>query len=116
MPDRLFLVMNKLTKWRNVFASWQLGTRSREDGECRAVKDHREITISLRAEMNALVGLLLKKGVITEEGWTASLISEAGQLDKDFEEKFPGFSTTQEGISMDVQRAADTMRKLGFPP
>jgi hypothetical protein len=109
-------VLNKLAKWRNVFASWQLGTRSREDGECRAVKDHREVTIMLRAEMNAMLGLLLKKGIITEEGWNASLISEAGQLDRDYEGKFPGFSTSPDSVTMDLHRAAETMRRMGFPP
>lgn len=108
-------VLNKLCKWRNVFASWQLGTRLDADGECRAVKDHRELTILLRAEVSALTGLLIKKGVITQAGFEAALVSEAGQLDQDYERKFPGFSVSQDGVHMQLPEAGETMRRLGFP-
>lgn len=109
-------VLNKLAKWRNVFASWQLGSRSNNDGECRAVKDHRELSIFLRAEMSALTGLLIKKGVITGPQFEAALMSEAGLLDHNYEDKFPGFSTNQDGVHMDLPQAAETMRRMGFPP
>ena len=108
-------VLNKLAKWRNVFASWQLGTRSKTDGECRAVKDHREVTILMRAEVSALTGLLMKKGIITELQFEAALVSEAGQLDHDYEHKFPGFSTGLDGVHMQLPQAAETMRRMGFP-
>lgn len=108
-------VLNKLGKWRNVFASWQLGTRSNTDGECRAVKDHREVTILMRAELSALTGLLIKKGIITQAQFEAALVSEAGQLDSDYEAKFPGFSTSLGGVHMQLPEAGNTMRQLGFP-
>ncbi len=57
--------LNRLAKWRNHFAGWQLGTRMRGDAEYEAVRDHREVTILLRAEQSAMAGLLLRKGVIT---------------------------------------------------
>lgn len=109
-------VLNKLAKWRNVFASWQLGTRRADDGECRAVKDHRELSILMRAELSALTGLLIKKGVITQPGFEAALMSEAGQLDQDYERKFPGFTTSLDGVEMHLPEAAETMRRMGFPP
>ena len=109
-------VLNKLAKWRNVFVSWQLGTRPDSDGECRAVKDHREVSLLMRAELSALTGLLIKKGVITQPQFEAALVSEAGQLDQDYERKFPGFSTSQAGVEMDLPAAADTMKRMGFPP
>lgn len=108
-------VLNKLAKWRNVFASWQLGTRLDTDGECRAVKDHRELTILLRAEVSALTGLLIKKGLFTEAQWDTALADEAGMLDRDYEARFPGFSTSQDGVHMHLPEAGDTMRRLGFP-
>jgi hypothetical protein len=109
-----FETLNKLAKWRTVFAAWQLGTSA--DGECRAVKDHREVTIFMRAELSALTGLLIKKGVITQQQFEAALVSEAGQLDHDYEEKFPGFTTGQTRVSMKLPEAAETMTRLGFPP
>jgi hypothetical protein len=110
-----FDALNKLAKWRTVFASWQLGTRSDTDGECRAVKDHREVTILLRAEVTALTGLLIKKGLITAEQLDAAVQDEAGMLDRDYENKFPGFSTSQSGIHMQNPEALETIRRLGFP-
>jgi hypothetical protein len=79
-------VLNKLAKWRNVFAAWQLGTRTSADGECRAVKDHREVTILMRAEISALTGLLIKKSVITQPQFEAALVSEAGMTSDNIED------------------------------
>ncbi len=86
--------LNKLCKWRSVFAGWQLGTRIKGDAECDAVRDHREVTILLRAEVNALTGLLLKKKLFTETEWIEALKAEAELLDKDYERKFPGITTS----------------------
>lgn len=107
--------MNKLARWRSVFAAWQLGTRLDTDGECKAVKDHREVTMCMRAELSALAGLLIKKGVFTEEQWMQALIREARDLDKDYEEKFPGYRTTENGVSMSISEAQRTQQRLGFP-
>lgn len=108
-------VLNKVAKWRNVFASWQLGTRSDTDGECRALKDHRELTIMLRVEVNALSGLLIAKGVFTNEEWVNRLVAEAKLLDQEYERRFPGFSTEQDGVHMKLPDAVETMRRYGFP-
>jgi hypothetical protein len=50
--------LNRVAKWRGLFAGWQLGTRPKGDPECDAVRDHREITILLRVEASALTRLL----------------------------------------------------------
>jgi len=71
-----------LGKWRSLFAGWQLGTRSTTDPECQAVKDHREVTILLRAEVNALTGLLIEKGVFTGEEFDIQLGDEAKALNE----------------------------------
>lgn len=109
-------VLNKLTKWRNFFASWQLGTRPPEDGEYKAVRDHRELTILLRAEVSALTGLLIRKGVFTAEEFTMALTAEGKLLDHDYEERYPGWRSTNSGMSMKMPEAGETMRNLGFPP
>lgn len=114
--DRLNAALQKLTKWRSVFAGWQLGTRADTDGECRAVRDHREITILLRAEFTALTGLLLAKGVITPEELAGAVEAEAELLDADYERRFPGFKSTPAGMEIDAKQGAETMKRLGFPP
>lgn len=108
--------LNKLTKWRKFFASWQLGTRPATSGEYRAVADQRELFIIMRAEINAFTELLFKKGIITAEEFEAALEREAKLLDKAYEEKYPGFSTSQDGLHMQMPQAKQTMDRLGFPP
>lgn len=110
--NRMLLALNKLTKWRTVFASWQLGTRLEHDAELLAVKDHRETTMLLRAEVSALVAILVAKGIFTSDEWCEALADEAGRLDADYENKFRGFATTQEGVTMDLEviRMAGTMK------
>ncbi len=54
--------------------------------------------------------------MITDTQFEAALVSEAGQLDKNYEQKFPGFSTAQDGVHMQLPEAAETMKRMGFPP
>lgn len=107
--------MNRLAKWRTVFASWQLGSRLGDDGECRAVKDHREATILLRAEVSALTSLLAKKGVFTKEQLEAAIVDEVGLRNAEYEKLFPGFTVDDDGVHMKMPLARQTMHDLGFP-
>lgn len=107
--------LNKLTKWRKFFASWQLGSRSENDGEYKAVVHHRELSILLRCEMSAMAGLLLRNGIITEEEWQQALEAEAIMLSQDYAESYPGWRATSMGMQMSMPEAAETMRNLGFP-
>ena len=106
----LIAKLNILTKWRSVFAGWQLGTRSKEDPECQAVRDHREVTILMRTELNALLGLLIKKGVFTREEFQQQMMEEADALNKMYEEKFPGMRAVANGIVYDIPMASETMK------
>jgi hypothetical protein len=117
MSEKTMLAaLEKLTKWRRFFASWQLGSRPPSDGEFRAIVHHRELSILLRAEVSALTGLLLRKGVFTEQEWRDALELEATQLDHDYEETYPGWRSVADGMSMKMPEALETMTKLGFPP
>lgn len=102
--------LNRLAKWRSVFAGWQLGTRPDTDAECRAVRDHREVTMLLRAEVNALTILLVEKGVFTREEHAAQLQEEARYLCAAYEKFFPGFTATDVGMNIDPQIAVNTTR------
>lgn len=111
MNDQVLLrVLNRLAKWRSVFAGWQLGTRRNDDPECCAVRDHREVTIFLRAETSALLKVLLDKKVCTVEEFQAQLVEEAELLSKDYESKFTGFEATDDGMKIDVEKAGKTTR------
>jgi len=93
--------LNILAKWRVLFTGWQLGTRVKGDPEGDAVRDHREVTILLRAESSALVALLLRKGVITQDEWFKALETEAEALCRDYERNFPGVTAHENGLTMD---------------
>jgi len=113
LPQRYLDACNKLTRWRAVFAGWQLGTRAKGDPECDAVRDHREVTILLRAEHSALTKLLLDAQVFTEAQFQQAMIDECVALERDYERKFPGMQACEEGMMYD-RRASETMK--GWKP
>lgn len=105
--------LNILAKWRKLLAGWQLGTRPDTDPVAAAVRDHREATLLLRADVNALTHLLIRKGVIAEGEWLAALETEALQLSEDFARRFPGITAHEHGLQMKFPEAAETMK--GWP-
>jgi hypothetical protein len=110
LEQKLMEKLNILTKWRSVFAGWQLGTRSKEDPECQAVRDHREVTILMRAELSAMLGLLVKAGVFSREEFQRKMIEEADALNTMYEKRFPGMKANIDGIEMDIAKASETMK------
>jgi hypothetical protein len=114
--DQLERALQRVCKWRSVFAGWQLGTRPDTDAECAAIRDHREVTILLRVEVNALAKCLMDAGVISPEKWQRQLLEEAEALHEMYKEKFPGMEATDIGIHYDTQKAAETMRRMNFKP
>jgi hypothetical protein len=107
--ERTMRALNRVTKWRTLFAGWQLGTRAKGDPEGDAVRDHRELTILLRVEATAFAALLLEKGVVTDEEWLAALEHEAEQLNASYEQRFPGVTATDDGLTLDPRRVATWM-------
>lgn len=107
--------LNILCKWRMLFAGWQLGTRSNQDPEANAVRDHRESTIIQRCELTALTALLVQKGVFTAEEFTAAIEDEATKLDADYSERFPGIYAGEDGLIF-TQQAVTTMKRMNFKP
>ena len=102
--------IEKLMKWRSVLAGWQLGTRPAHDPECAAVRDHRELSLAMRIELNAILNVLINKGVITYEEFDKQLALEAQTLDYEYEQRFPGFQSTASGMSINPKVAAETMK------
>ena len=105
--------LNRLAKWRTLLAGWQLGTRPKGDPEGDAVRDHREATLIHRAELTALTGLLIRKGVFTEEEFSAEVETEADLLSESLSKRFPGVTATDHGLTID-RRALPWMK--GWKP
>lgn len=93
--------LERVCKWRAVFAAMQLGTRKQGDSEFQAVKDQRELIILLRIETTALVALLVEKGVITISEFQNQLGYEADALNEAFSQRFPGARAELDGIHYD---------------
>lgn len=109
MKESLSKALNRLCKWRQVFAGWQLGTRPLGDPECDAVRDRREMLLLLRAEVTALTMLMLKQTCTMHE-YEAQLETEANALDLMCQKRFPGFRATDTGMDINTALAADTTR------
>lgn len=102
--------LNRVAKWRGLLAGWQLGTRPKGDPESDAVRDHREATILLRVESSAIIGLLVRKGVITQAEWEAELAMEADQLSDAYATRFPGVTAADYGLVIDPKRVQGWMK------
>lgn len=106
---RMQVALNRVTKWRAVFAGWQLGTRPKGDPESDAVRDHRELSIIMRAELTALAALLAEKRVISVDEYASAVADEAEELDRAFAARFRGITATDDGIVV-TPEAAETMK------
>lgn len=106
--------LNRLAKWRTVFASKWLGTRVKDDAECQSVKDLVERSLLMRVDINALVILLVDRQVFTRAEFDAAIGIEAEYLMRALERHFPGFTATDDGIHVEVEIAQTTMK--GWPP
>lgn len=102
--------MEILCKWRKLLTGWQLGTRTDTDPEAAAVRDHREVTLLLRAEVSALAGLLMRKGLISEGEWLRQLEIEAEELNEAHARRFPGITASETGLHFKLPEAAETMK------
>jgi len=86
-----------------------LETESVSIGESRHIQ---------RVELNAVAGLLIKKGVCTEEEWQRALDEEIGVYEKAVAKEWPEVRPEPDGRSMtvDVQGALKRCREEEWPP
>jgi len=102
--------LDRLAKWRTILAGWQLGTRAKGDPESDAVRDHREATLLLRAEVSALTELLVRSGVVSLSDYLDELTVQADQLNNRLGERFPGVTVTDDGIVVEVVKVYPWMK------
>ena len=102
--------VNRLAKWRTVFAGWQLGTRPKTDPECQAVRDTAEARLIMRAELSALSSLLIDKGVFSELEFVERLNLAAEDLEGLMQRRFPGAKATDSGLEIDLAKWAVTIK------
>ena len=103
---RYHRALNILAKWRSLLAGWQLGTRPAGDPECDAVRDHREATLVLRAEVTALTSLLVGKGIVTVDELFDAVADAADDQCTRLQTSFPGVTATEHGLVIDHRALA----------
>jgi hypothetical protein len=113
--------LNKLCKWRTVLAGWHTGSKALLDPSgkptpgVQAMRDLMDKWLIMRVDNSAMAAILIKKGICTAEEFTEQVHEEARHLDKALEQLFPGFRSTEQGMSIDIATALKTMRDKGFP-
>ena len=106
--------LQRLGKWRQILTIWQLGTRLSDDPEAQAVRDQRELLLLLRAEVNALTVLMLRRRMMTQAEFEAAIDVEAKFLMHALEKRFPGAKAELDGMHVDIAAAQPWLSK--FPP
>jgi hypothetical protein len=115
--QRMSDALNLLCKWRTVLAGWHGGTASLSQPGVSALRDEADHRLVMRAEVNALTGLLVAKGVFTIDEFQDAITKEAITAEVDLQRRFPGFKATTIGIDIyDIDLANRTMAKNNFPP
>lgn len=115
-PDDTGTALNRVCKWRTVLMGRLLGSMAKDDPHYQGWRDLMDKLILLRVEGSAMAGLLIGKGLITEDEWGAKLRSEAEELDKLYQATFPGVRTWSGGIDIfDVQAFSEHARREGWP-
>lgn len=115
ISHRYFAVMNKLAKWRTVFASRWIGAATKEDTRCISIKDLFEAKLLMRAEYTGLQELLISKGIITADELALAVIDAARHYDEVLEKTFPGFASTEYGLKMDLPTIMREGTTKGWP-
>lgn len=104
--------LNKLCKWRLVLSGRVWGTAPKGP-QAKGRADIFEKLLIMRAELNALTQILHGAGIINPELWDRVLADEAMLLDAAIELEFPGMRSTQQGMVLNPELAAETMK--GWP-
>lgn len=113
--------MNKLCKWRTVLAGWHTGSKAllnpqgKPEPGVQAMRDLMDKWLIMRVDNSAMAAILIKKGIVTAEEFTAQVYAEAEHLDAALTTLFPGFRSTENGMSIDIEKALKTMADKGFP-
>lgn len=106
-------ILNRMAKWRNV--ALIMATQGDRMSFERYVRDNAEKALLYRVELSALAALLIQKGVFTHVEFTAQVEVEAEALSAVLEKNFPGFSSTDHGMSMKNPEALQTMASWRKP-
>jgi len=89
MNNKILEIASKLRQIGRLQVSRILGTVSNTNGAYKALIDLLERSYFMRVEANALAGILIKKGLLTQEEWLAQLEEEYEHYFKELSKQWP---------------------------
>lgn len=108
--EQVMAALNRVCKWRRIFSGKMVGTRPEGDPFIVGMNELQEARIIMRVELTALVGLLIRKGLFTEEEFSSAMGAEADLLNADYAARFPGFTAHNDGMHMEPVAMMETMK------
>jgi hypothetical protein len=108
-------LMKRVVHWKEVLATWQLGTRDANNGTYQALQDLHENLIRKQVQLDAVTEILVCRGIFSPEDLLEKQIELAVRLDQNMETKFPGVKTTDSGLDVDPEVYQKTKNRLNFP-
>lgn len=117
LTEKLRTAAQRLRQFGRLSASRMFGTLLATDGRYKAVVGMEERGLFARAELNALVRLLVDKGVFTEAEWTERVAAEMEHLAAEHAKQWPELRAEPDGIHVhDLPRHAKRSRDERWPP
>lgn len=98
LRQRYRAAAQRLRQFGRLTAGRMFGTMTPEDGRYQAVMGIEERGLFARAELNALVKLLVDKGVVTEADWTERVTAELAHLTETHEALWPELTVDAIGV------------------
>ena len=117
IPEEIGNLSGRLAQYARMAASRVLGTRLESNGGFRAIRllDHgRHIH---RAEITAIVSLLIDKGVFTLEEYQGAMKAEMEMLLSDLQQEWPEIVAHPQMTEVkDAKAFAERAKREGWPP
>lgn len=109
------MLRNRVHHWSQITIGALVGTVPSSPGTrfLRALEDGR---MFLRCEHQALAGLLIAKGVITQAEYIEALSKEYEIMLAALESQHPGVRATDSGVHMDVEEIVKAGWQKDWPP
>ncbi len=113
----IFNLCMKLRQFGRLQVCRLLGTVSNEDGSYKAWIDLLERSYIMRAELNAVVSILIEKGIATPDEIQAKMAGEMSDYVDELAKKWPEVEVEENGFTIkDIQAFAARSKRENWPP
>lgn len=113
-----YVLASRLRQYARHAVGRVTGTVVSTAGRYKHAMDQEECRLFFRAEINALVGILVAKKIFTMEEWTKALCEEYEVSLKDNAEKWPEIKVADDGRSyvLNLEGFKKRVNDEGWPP